>query len=65
MVFQFSENNKTIFLWNTMEWNTMFTEYGKVVALRISEMGNTVFFNLKNWFKMMFSLVWNAMFTDY
>ena len=39
------KNNKMIF---SLEWNTMFTEYGQVLVFNFLEMGNTVFFLSKN-----------------
>ena len=38
-------------------WNTMFFEYGKVLLLNFSEIGNTVFFYLKSWWKVDIFLV--------
>ena len=38
-------------------WNTMFFEYGKVLVLNFSEIGNTVFFYLKSWWKVDIFLV--------
>ena len=62
MIFHFSKNNKMIF---SLAWNTTFTEYGKVLVLNFSEMGNTVFFDPKKWCKMIFCWAWNTTFTDY
>ena len=43
--FSYQRNNKL----NTL--NTMITEYGKVLVLNFSGMGNTFFFDPKNWWK--------------
>ena len=40
MIFQFSKNGKMIF---SVSWNTMFTDYRKVLVLNFSEVGNTIF----------------------
>ena len=56
------KNNKMIF---SLAWNTIFTEYRKVIILKFSQIRNTVFFDPKGWCKMTFSSVWNIIFTDY
>ena len=38
-------------------WNTIFFEYGKVLGLNFSEIGNMVFFYLKSWWKVDIFLV--------
>ena len=56
------QKNKMIF---SLAWNTIITEYGKVIILKFSQIRNTVFFDPKGWCKMTFSSVWNIIFTDY
>ena len=45
MIFQFSKRQKDDIC---LAWHTMFNEYGKVLVLNFSEMGNKVFFDPKN-----------------
>ena len=53
----------------SLAWNTMFTDYWKALVLNFPEMGNTVFFEPKNWWKdyiywllenSCFELSWNG-----
>ena len=41
----------------SLAWNTMFSEFGKVLVLNFSEIGNTFFFYLKSWWKVDIFLV--------
>ena len=43
MIFQFSKNDKIFYI----SWNTIFTDYWKVLVLNFLEIGNTVFSSIK------------------
>ena len=67
----FEVPRKTIFPFSKKQWDdiSFSMEYRfyqvKVLALKFLEMGIRSFFDPKSWFKVMFSLAWNTMFSDY